>query len=249
MQLFINRPADKVGHKTKKIMSSKAKVTAPKKAVKKAVKPADNKVKGLTIKFVLDQKGIAVKNPDKESILLSPLEFTATVTDCTKVSLANVAGMTANKMYFLLRSIPSRKYGFNLSFFMDDKLTDNVSFQSKATIRYTNDREIAFGLLNILVAAFNRDNTGMITGQATQGSEVKQLLSVIGLKATNLPLFLSLEALNIKRKQNAQVAKGAKRSMSVDMYGELYVSNLEAKRAEISAAKKAAKEAAAKVTA
>lgn len=229
-------------------MSDKAKVTAPKKAEKKAVKQAEPKVKSLKVKFVLDQKGIAVKNPDKESILLSPLEFTATVTDASKLSLANVAGTMANKMYFLLRSIPSRKYGFNLSFFMDDKLTDNVSYHSKVTIRYTNDREIAFGLLNILVAAFNRDNTGMITGQATQGKEVKELLSIIGLKATNLPLFLSLEALNIKRKQNAQVAKGAKRSMSVDMYGELYVSNLEAKRANDATMRKAAKDAA-KVTA
>ena len=151
----------------------------------------------------IDQKNIEGAGIDNQ--IKVDLEFI--YDEKQPLNLRQVAGNFANKLYSVIRLLPLRSKGYNLSILIDNQLVTNVRHKIDAKINFTNPVDIAAGLLGVLLQQFDTSNgEELFTGVVNNSGELQLVAQKYGLNS-NTPLFQMMKAIEAKKAETKKAFK------------------------------------------
>lgn len=186
----------------------------------------------LSVVFSITQRGIKIDDPKATGIIDNDLFFGVT---CSKneeeIDLAEIGLKIATDLFITLSACKSRKYGYKVRFLLNEE-EQKLNYRFGGVIHLISEVNIAFFILSILAARFNKDLKSILTGTVVQGKVIQQLLFDLGFTRTNLSLTNTLYAIDIKRKQSTKNVREARKELLIDAYGQEWYEKDQAKKAE-----------------
>lgn len=174
------------------------------------VAPAANTANTLEFKIGIDQTGLDVDGAVTDRLFFD----IRIVKDAETLDIATISANLGRQIWAGISHLNTKRKGFNVTFLVNNTLTQNYTLKAKGKLRFSDARNCIFSVLRMMAAQFDDTNAvGYITGDFKQSDEITLLLKQMGIKAANLPWEVVDEVVDLKRKRIGKQLSEGKRTL------------------------------------